>query len=70
MSTRRRLNDEDAWADQHLGECAIGQIHELRESSPPGRPFEPRRASIGFLEWDGDALRSPKVKKRKRNRGN
>lgn len=46
--SRKKANDEDAWADRHEGECSIGHVSELREASPPGRPFEPRRGPLGF----------------------
>lgn len=68
MPRRRHASEDDeAWADRHEGDCAVGQIHELRESNPPGKPFEPVRGPLGFLEWDGDALRSPTRKRKKRN---
>lgn len=73
---RRRANDDDeAYADRHEGECQIGHVIELRESHPPGRPFEPVRGPLGFLEYHGDTLKSPhgardfqgRKRRRKRN---
>lgn len=46
--SRRPKNDDEAWAEQTTGECAVGSIAELREASPPGRPFEPVRGPLGF----------------------
>ena len=56
---KRRASDDDAWADQHAGEAAMGQIHQLREQNPPGEPFPTVRGPMGFLDYDGDALKSP-----------
>lgn len=67
---RRKSGDDadDAWADRHEGDCAMGQIHELREANPVGRPFERQRGPLGFLEWDGDALTPPKQPQRRSRR--
>lgn len=62
---RRRANEDDAWADRHEGECAVGQVHELREGNPPGKPFEPKRAPIGFCV-DPSAYRQPALKTKRR----
>lgn len=64
---RRRASEDEAWADRHEGDCSLGHISELREANPPGKPFEPMRGPLGFLEWEGDSLRSPTRKRRRRN---
>lgn len=66
---RRRASEDDAWADRHEGECATGHISQLREQNPPGEPFDVKRAPMGFLDWDGDSLKSPAQRKRKRRNG-
>ncbi len=68
MPRRRSGDDEDAWADLHEGDMAMGQIHELREAHPVGKPFEPRRGALGFLEYDGDTLKNPRRLREKRGR--
>ena len=67
MPKRRASEPDEAYADRHEGDCSVGHISELRESHPPGRPFEPKRGPLGFLEWDGDALRSPARRRKRRN---
>jgi hypothetical protein len=64
---RRANDDEDAWADWHAGDCATGHISQLREQNPPGEPFDVKRGPLGFLDWDGDSLKSPARKRKKRN---
>lgn len=68
MPRRRASEDDEAWADRHEGDCSLGHISELREANPPGKPFEPMRGPLGFLEYDGDALRAPRKKKGRRVR--
>lgn len=63
--SRRRANDEDAWADRHEGECAVGHICELRESNPPGKPFEPQRGPLGFCV-DPAAYRGTRGRRKRR----
>lgn len=62
---RRRANDDEAWAEQTTGECAVGSIAELREASPPGRPFEPVRGPLGFC-IDPAAYRVRRTKRRRK----
>jgi hypothetical protein len=62
---RRNASDDEAWADRHEGECAVGHICELRETNPPGKPFEPRRGPLGFCV-DPAAYRP--VKRRRRGK--
>ena len=68
MPKRRASDDDDAWADRHEGDCAMGQIHQLRENNPPGEPFQPVRGPMGFLDYDGDTLKSPRRLREKRRR--
>lgn len=65
---RRRANDDDAWADRHEGDCLLGSIGELRESNPPGTPFEPKRGPLGFLPLDKDGCVIVKKKRKCRKR--
>jgi hypothetical protein len=46
---RRRADDDDdeSWADIHLGEAAMGSITELRTADPKGKPYE-RKVVMGF----------------------
>lgn len=60
--------DPDAWADVHEGNCLSGSIHELREANPPGKPFEPVRGTLGFLEYVGDSLKAPTIGKRRKRK--
>lgn len=64
--SRKPRSDDDAWADQHTGECMSGHISQLRENNPPGEPFQPVRGPMGFLDYDGDTLKAPKRKRRKK----
>ena len=63
---RRASEDDDAWADWHAGDCASGHISQLREQNPPGEPFPTVRGPIGFLDYDGDTLKSPQASREKR----
>lgn len=62
---RRNADDDEAWADRTEGDCLLGSVAELREGNPPGRPFEPRRAPLGFC-LDPAAYRSEGGRKRRR----
>ena len=66
MAGRVKYDDPD-WSEaaSHLGECAIGSVHELRESNPPGKPFEPERGPLGFCV-DPAAYRVKTRKRRKK----
>lgn len=64
MPRRRSANDDEAWAERHEGDCATGHISELREASPPGKPYEPVRGPLGFC-IDPSAYR-PRKRARRR----
>ena len=57
----KNASDDEAWAEQHTGECAVGFIAELRSVDPPGKPFEPVRGPLGFCV-------DPSAYRRKRRR--
>lgn len=51
MPKRRLETDpEDDWreAPNHLGECAMGSIADLRHTEPRGKPFTRRYGPLGF----------------------
>jgi hypothetical protein len=67
---RRRANDpDDAWADRHEGEAAIGSICELRSNDPVGRPFEPARGPLGFCVDPAAYRRKPRTRRSRAKRG-
>lgn len=65
---KRRASDDDAWTELHAGDCALGSISELRSADPPGRPYEPIRGPLGFLEYAGNTLKRPQRAREKRRR--
>lgn len=48
MPKRRANDDDESWSDLHAGDCALGSIHELRETNTVGKPYEPKRGPLGF----------------------
>lgn len=45
---RRCFDDDEAWADEHIGHAAMGSIVELTAKEVPGVPFQPKRFPLGF----------------------
>ena len=63
MAKPKRGNDDEAWAERHEGDCALGSIQELRSADPPGKPYEPRRGPLGFCV-DPEAYKPKRRRKR------